>query len=168
VALLAFLTLLLMVGLMLKSARRRQIRQAYQRETTRPPLAGTGTPASADEPPTRVASAGCVVDVTVDHTRTSLMLAAQSTVLGRGQQLALPNQLRERLAQDPYLARVHCELWYRQDGNFLYLRCLSDNGLQLNGRAVAGGEKVKTEFAGPVTLTLGHTNLILTRRGLWP
>lgn len=169
-----FLLGLLLVGSILKATRRNQIRRAYQLDQPARPVssqygpAREETPAADPEPTRRIDAGGCVTEVRVGTTRVTLMLDNRPLVLGRGSDLPLPTPLRQCLSEDPYLARAHCELWYQPDSDHLYVRCLSDNGLQLNGQSVAKGDKVKTGFSSPVTLRAGHTTLTLTRKGQWP
>lgn len=166
----AFLLVLLSAGKILKASRRQQIRRAYQMgqparmEGVAPPVA---TPLE-EEPAPHASPSGCVAEVTVGDTRVTLMLDSRPTILGRSGHLPLPARLRDRLSEDPFLAREHCELWYQPDSNYLYVRCLSDNGLQMNGQGVAMGDKVKADFSRLVTLLVGRTEITLTRRGTWP
>ncbi|WP_375176711.1 M4 family metallopeptidase [Marinobacter mobilis] len=169
-----FLLALLIAGTVLKAFRRNQIRRAYQLDQPARPFVGQPGPArvgSAEAPPEptrRISAGGCVTEVIAGTTRVTLMLDDRPLVLGRGSELPLPTPLRQCLSEDPFLARAHCELWYQPDSNHLYLRCLSENGVQMNGQNVAKGDKVKTDFSSPVTLRAGHTTLTLTRKGLWP
>ncbi|SFM63270.1 M4 family metallopeptidase [Marinobacter zhejiangensis] len=169
VLLAAFLLILLVVGKTLKNARRNQIRQAYQLSQPARPLSPQSMPDNPEPTPvTPPRPGGCVAEVSLDGVKTTLMLDARPQVLGRSRDLPLPEPLRQRLGQDPFLARAHGEIWYQPDGNYLYVRCLSDNGLELNGQNVATGDKVKTTFDTPVSLRMGETTLTLIRRGQWP
>jgi hypothetical protein len=91
----------------------------------------------------------------------ALKLDEQPLTLGRKPANPLPDGLLKALQRDEYIGREHAEIWYQAQTNQLYVRCLSNNGLKINGESLAAGEKAKVTVAGRVTLDLGNSQLSL-------
>ncbi len=122
------------------------------------------SPASPANTASSVANDSLDITLQVHGQSFNLKLDAEPLKLGRGEQLELPGKLFPLLAQDQYIGRDHCSIWYQAQTRQLYVLCHSANGLKLNGHAIGNQEKAKVNVTSDITLEIGKTVVHLLMR----
>ena len=95
----------------------------------------------------------------------SVELDDNPIVLGRGSHLNLPSALKAIFAGDEYIASSeHCQVWYKAITRELYVYCLTEKGVTVDGYTLTANTKGKVDFDHPVQLILGKTTISISPR----
>jgi len=86
-----------------------------------------------------------------------LRLGASPLTVGR--EGDLPEALLRILDVDDTVSRRHFDLWIDPESELLYIRNYSGNGLEVDGRMLAEGDKARVRFNRPLDLVAGKTRI---------
>lgn len=117
------------------------------------------TPEPIPEPP----SSGVAVELQIVGKTFSLTLDDEPITIGR-EVTDLPTKIIKLLQGDEMISREHCQLFYKEQTDELYIINLSSNGTTVKGDLLSGqGEKGKLPFTNKVDLQIGQTQLSIQK-----